>query len=137
MDKNNSFSFLQFFRINISLLWDLHYCFLWIAKFMHSHFHGTLPRCFAPLFQEELTIDKMDRRTLDALCRIFKANPGTHLTKHIERKWFFQIKAFFITWEITVIQIAAPQELEKATKSIITKKVNVCIYGRCFIRLRF
>lgn len=31
---------------------------------------------FAPLFQEELTIDKMDRRTLDALCRIFKANPG-------------------------------------------------------------
>ena len=31
---------------------------------------------FAPLFQEELTIDKMERKTLDALCKIFKANPG-------------------------------------------------------------
>ena len=31
---------------------------------------------YAPLFQDELTIDKMDRQTLDALCKIFKANPG-------------------------------------------------------------
>jgi len=39
---------------------------------------------FAPLFQEELTIDKMDRKTLDALCRIFKANPG--MTKNCKTK---------------------------------------------------
>ena len=31
---------------------------------------------YAPLFQDELTIDKMDRDTLSALCKIFKANPG-------------------------------------------------------------
>ena len=34
---------------------------------------------FAPIFQEELTIDKMDRQTLDALCHIFKANLGEKL----------------------------------------------------------
>ena len=31
---------------------------------------------YAPLFQDELTIDKMDRPTLLALCKIFKTNPG-------------------------------------------------------------
>lgn len=30
---------------------------------------------YAPLFQDELTIDRMDRQTVDALCRIFKASP--------------------------------------------------------------
>lgn len=30
---------------------------------------------YAPLFQDELTIDKMDRNTLLALCKIFKTNP--------------------------------------------------------------
>ena len=29
---------------------------------------------YAPLFQDELTIDKMDRKTLDSLCRIFHVN---------------------------------------------------------------
>ena len=33
-------------------------------------------RRFAPIFQEHLTIEQMDRATLDALCKIFKANPG-------------------------------------------------------------
>jgi hypothetical protein len=33
-------------------------------------------RRFAPTFQEHLTIEQMDRATLDALCKIFKANPG-------------------------------------------------------------
>lgn len=35
-------------------------------------------RKFAPLFQEHLTIEAMDRPTLDALCKIFKANPVKH-----------------------------------------------------------
>ncbi len=33
---------------------------------------------YAPLFQDELTIDKMDRPTLLALCKIFKTNPGEY-----------------------------------------------------------
>lgn len=35
---------------------------------------------YAPLFQDELTIDKMDRPTLLALCKIFKTNPVRQVT---------------------------------------------------------
>ena len=44
---------------------------------------------YAPLFQDELTIDKMDRKTLDSLCRIFHVN--------LSKTWFSD---FFVIFSV-------------------------------------
>lgn len=69
-------------------------------------------RRFAPIFQEHLTIEQMDRATLDALCKIFKANPvkqrmsgahgeftqSTQLIRLVLRKRLHELKYQDIEW---------------------------------------
>ncbi|CAG5105196.1 Oidioi.mRNA.OKI2018_I69.chr1.g1913.t3.cds [Oikopleura dioica] len=74
-------------------------------------------RRFAPIFQEHLTIEQMDRQTLDALCKIFKANPvkqrvsgahgeftqSTQLIRLVLRKRLHELKYQDIEW-LEIIQ---------------------------------
>ena len=51
----------QYLNLRVLKVRDLYN--LEVAKFMHSHFHGTLPRCFAPLFQEIGGLHRYDTRS--------------------------------------------------------------------------
>ena len=50
---------------------------------------------YAPLFQDELTIDKMDRPTLLALCKIFKTNPGEYILYGRVKPFIIQLMIIF------------------------------------------